>query len=295
MAIYQPSKDVLLAAVNSQNSLSIKATDIVYSTPKDIRGTEKGTTTNRNTQIKISAAATGSNWSGKKNVFYDRLLFSDLVTLIGDTLEIGGSVTHVHDAIVGLNNRYGFVFETTDLTNEEIEWEPDGLTGTVLLRAPAECIGWVGQQVFKVKKGDESLQSAVTTNVLSGLKYPNGQMGSETVSATIGEVYSYPFDFTKWRDTLLTAFQPQVLSGAPLTDMVNILKDVTAGAWLSTTASSWGLAGAEVIFVGDNDTTKYPTNAKYKYVLVLKLPATLTNIKGTLYLQFNDPEDPDEV
>lgn len=294
MAIYQPSKDVLLAAVNAQNSLNIKATDIVYSAPKDIRGTEKGTTTDRNTQIKITAAPTGSNWSGKKNVFYNRMLFSDLVTLIGDTLEIGGSVTHIHDALVGLNNRYGFVFETSDLENEEIEWELDGLTGTVVLRAPADCIGWVGEQEFKVKKGDESLESAVTTNVLSGLKYPNGQMGSETVAAIIGEVYSYPFDFTKYRDALL-AFTPQILSGQPLTDMANILKDITSNPWLTTTASAWGLAGGEVVSVGTNDATKYPTNAKYKYVLVLKLPATLTNIKGMLYLQFNDPEDPDEV
>lgn len=66
MAIYQPSKDVLLAAINSQNSLTIKATDIIYSTPKDIRGTDQGTTTQRNTLVKVSAAPVGSTWSGKR-------------------------------------------------------------------------------------------------------------------------------------------------------------------------------------------------------------------------------------
>ncbi len=73
MSIYQESKAVLLAAVNSQNSLSIKDTDIIYSDPKDIRGTDQGTTTQRNTLVKISAAPVGSTWSGKKNCFITAL------------------------------------------------------------------------------------------------------------------------------------------------------------------------------------------------------------------------------
>lgn len=295
MAIYQPSKDVLLAAVNSQNSLSVKMTDIVWSAPKDIRGTEKETTTQRNTMVKITAdGVAGSTWSGKKNLYYNRMKVEDLAIILGDTLAIGPSNATLHAALIGLNQRYGFVLEEGDWLDADIEWNGDKTAGTVKVTADPESIGWIGQYTFKVVKGDESLVSSVTTNVLTGLKYPNGQMGSETVAGIIAPVYSYPFNFTKYRDALL-AFTPGILSGQPLTDMVNLLKDITGTAWVATTAASYGLAGAEVMSVGLNDPVAMPTNAKYKYALVLKLPATCTSIVGNLYLQFNDLDDPSEV
>lgn len=294
MAIYQPAKDVILAAVNAQNSLSIKATDVVFSAPKDIRGTDKGTITGKNTQIKLTAAPVGSGWSGKKNVTYNRLDLADLVTLIGDTLIMGSSVQMLHDGLIGLNNRYGFIFDTGDLDNTEVEWAADGATGKVMLRAKADSVGWIGAYNFNVKRGDESLESAVTTNVLSGLKYPNGQMGSETPTAIMAQVYSYPYNFTAYRDQLL-AMAPQVLTGQVLTDITNILKTVTGAAWLATTSATWGLADGRILSVGLNDPITMPTNAKYKYVMVIQLPAATTNITGNLYLQFNDPENPSEV
>ncbi|QXO09591.1 hypothetical protein pEaSNUABM11_00167 [Erwinia phage pEa_SNUABM_11] len=295
MALYQPSKDVLLAAIDAANSLTIKQTDIVYSAPKDITGTDKATSTKRNTQIKITAdGVTGSTWSGKKTIYYNRMLIQDLVVLIGDTLQIGPSNDTLYEAIVGLNQRYGFVFEQADLLDAEILWDTDHLTGTLVVKANPTSVGWFGQYNFKVKRGDETLVSTVSTTVLTGLKYPNGQMGSETVSGIMAQVYSYPFNFTAYRDTLL-AFATGGLTGTPLTTMVNLLKAITGNAWVATTASSWGLAGAEVISVGLNDAVTYPTNSKYKYVLVLKLPATTTNVVGTMYLQFNDQDDPNEV
>lgn len=293
MAIYQPSKDVLLAAINAQNSLTIKATDIVYSAPKDIRGTDQETTTQRNTLVKVSSAPVGSTWTGKKNVFYNRLNLADLITLIGDTLQVGAVAT-VYDALIGLNNRYGFAFEQADLQNTEIHWEPDGATGNVELIALEDSLGWVGSVTFKLAKGDESLQSAVTTTTLNGLKYPNGDMGSVAQTAVIAEIYSYPFDFTVLRDTLLT-YQPGVLNaGTPLNALRDALIQITSSPWVSTNVAAWGLLGAEITYNGLNK-AEFPTNSKYKYAMVIKLPATTTNIKGTLYVQYSDPEDPNEV
>ncbi|EBS0563276.1 hypothetical protein DTU56_09115 [Salmonella enterica subsp. enterica serovar Muenchen] len=293
MAIYQPSKDVLLAAINAQNSLTIKATDIIYSAPKDIRGTDQETTTQRNTLVKVSAAPVGSTWTGKKNVFYNRLKLSDLTTLIGDTLQVG-SVDKLYDALVGLNNRYGFAFEEADLENSDLEWEPDGRTGSLELIAKADSLGWIGMVTFKLAKGDESLQSAVTVTTLNGLKYPNGDMGSVAQTATIAEIYSYPFDFTTQRDALL-AFEPGVLSaGTTLNNLVGILNPITGTTWVASNAASWGLLGAEITYNGLNK-AEFPTNSKYKYAMAIKLPATTTNIKGTLYVQYNDPDDPNEV
>ena len=292
MAIYQPSKEVLLAAVNAQNSLSIKATDITYSAPKDIRGTDQETTTQKNTMVKITATPTGT-WTGKKNLFYNRMLLSDLTVLIGDTIQIG-SVDTIHEALIGLNNRYGFVFENTDLENTEIEWEPDGATGNVELKALPDSLGWIGSVNFKVAKGDESLQSAVTNAVLDGLKYPNGDMGSVAQTAIIAEVYSYPFDHTVNRDALL-AYQPGVLTaGTNLNSLVTLINGVTGTTWVATGVANWGLLGAEITYNGLNK-AEFPTNQKYKYAMAIKLPATTTNIKGVLYLQYNDPEDPNEV
>jgi hypothetical protein len=119
-------------------------------------------------------------------------------------------------------------------------------------------------------------------------------MGSETVAAIMAQVYSYPFNFSAYRDQLL-AFTPGILTGTPLTTMVGILNGITTSTWYSTTQSNYGLAGAEVLSVGLNDAVAMPTNSKYKYVLALKLPATTTNIVGTMYLQFNDVDDPNEV
>lgn len=292
MAIYQPSKEVLLAAVNAQNSLNIKLTDITYSAPKDIRGTDQATTTQRNTLVKITATPTGS-WTGKKNLFYTRLNIEDIQLLIGDTLQIGG-VEKLHDALIGLNNRYGFAFAPEDLVNTELEWEPDGQTGFLDVTAEADSLGWIGKARFKLLKGDESLQTAVTTTTLNGLKYPNGDMGSVNQTAILAEIYSYPFDHTVNRDALL-AYAPGVLSaGAGLNNLITLINGVTGTTWVATNAASWGLLGAEITYNGLNK-AEFPTNSKYKYAMAIKLPATTTNIKGTLYVQYNDPDDPNEV
>lgn len=292
MAIYQPSKEVLLAAINAQNSLNIKLTDITYSAPKDIRGTDQATTTQRNTLVKITATPTGS-WTGKKNLFYTRLNIEDIQLLIGDTLQIGG-VEKLHDALIGLNNRYGFAFEPEDLVNTELEWEPDGQTGFLDVTAEADSLGWIGTARFKLVKGDESLQTAVTTTTLNGLKYPNGDMGSVNQTAILAEVYSYPFDHTVNRDALLT-YAPGVLSaGTNLNNLITLINGVTGTTWVATNAASWGLLGAEITYNGLNK-AEFPTNSKYKYAMAIKLPATTTNIKGTLYVQYNDPDDPNEV
>lgn len=292
MAIYQPSKEVLLAAVNAQNSLNIKLTDITYSAPKDIRGTDQATTTQRNTLVKITATPTGS-WTGKKNLFYTRLNIEDIQLLIGDTLQIGG-VEKLHDALIGLNNRYGFAFEPEDLVNTELEWEPDGQTGFLDVTAEADSLGWIGTARFKLVKGDESLQTAVTTTTLNGLKYPNGDMGSVNQTAILAEVYSYPFDFTTQRDALLVFGTGVLAAGATLNNLVGILNPITGTTWVASNAASWGLLGAEITYNGLNK-AEFPTNSKYKYAMAIKLPATTTNIKGTLYVQYNDPDDPNEV
>ncbi|ECF3006241.1 hypothetical protein E2H08_03690 [Salmonella enterica subsp. enterica serovar Enteritidis] len=292
MAIYQPSKDVLLAAVNAQNSLNIKLTDITYSAPKDIRGTDQATTTQRNTLVKITATPTGS-WTGKKNLFYTRLNIEDIQQLIGDTLQVGG-VEKLHDALIGLNNRYGFAFEPEDLVNTDLEWEPDGQTGFLDVTAEADSLGWIGTARFKLVKGDESLQTAVTTTTLNGLKYPNGDMGSVNQTAILAEVYSYPFDFTTQRDALLVFGTGVLAAGATLNNLVGILNPITGTTWVASNAASWGLLGAEITYNGLNK-AEFPTNSKYKYAMAIKLPATTTNIKGTLYVQYNDPDDPNEV
>ncbi|AFO71361.1 virion structural protein [Cronobacter phage CR5] len=292
MAIYQPSKEVLLAAVNAQNSLNIKLTDITYSAPKDIRGTDQATTTQRNTLVKITATPTGS-WTGKKNLFYTRLNIEDIQQLIGDTLQVGG-VEKLHDALIGLNNRYGFAFEPEDLVNTDLEWEPDGQTGFLDVTAEADSLGWIGTARFKLVKGDESLQTAVTTTTLNGLKYPNGDMGSVNQTAILAEVYSYPFDFTTQRDALLVFGTGVLAAGATLNNLVGILNPITGTTWVASNAASWGLLGAEITYNGLNK-AEFPTNSKYKYAMAIKLPATTTNIKGTLYVQYNDPDDPNEV
>lgn len=295
MAIYQPSKDLLLAAINAQNSIKVKATDIVYSAPKDISGTDKGITTKRNTQVKVTAdGVVGSTWSGKKNVYYNRRNLADLLVLLGDSIYIGPSNKTLFAAIAALNLRYGFVFEEADFVDAPIEWNDAVTEGTVRIRANANSYGWYGQVDFKVLKGDESLPSKVSTNVLSGLKYPNGQMGSETVSATMAEVYSYPFDFTQSHDALI-ALPIGVATGDTLSSLVNIMNAVTSGSWDTTNAATWGLSGAEILSIGANDATTMPTNGKYQKVLRLKMPATNTAVVGTMYLQFNKPDDPNEV
>ncbi|QVW56295.1 hypothetical protein pEaSNUABM6_00159 [Erwinia phage pEa_SNUABM_6] len=295
MAIYQPSKDLLLAAINAQNSIKVKATDIVYSAPKDISGTDKGITTKRNTQVKVTAdGVVGSTWSGKKNVYYNRRNLADLLVLLGDSIYIGPSNKTLFAAIAALNLRYGFVFEEADFVDAPIEWNDAVTEGTVRIRANANSYGWYGQVDFKVLKGDESLPSKVSTNVLSGLKYPNGQMGSETVSATMAEVYSYPFDFTQSHDALI-ALPIGVATGDTLSSLVNIMNAVTGGSWDTTNAATWGLSGAEILSIGANDATTMPTNGKYQKVLRLKMPATNTAVVGTMYLQFNKPDDPNEV
>ena len=119
-------------------------------------------------------------------------------------------------------------------------------------------------------------------------------MGSVNQTAILAEVYSYPFDFTTQRDALLVFGTGVLAAGATLNNLVDILNPITGTTWVASNAASWGLLGAEITYNGLNK-AEFPTNSKYKYAMAIKLPATTTNIKGTLYVQYNDPDDPNEV
>lgn len=295
MSFQQPTKDDLLALINTSNSISpaLKLTDITWSNPQVVTGTWREQTTTKNTAVRVIADP-ASMFQGNVPQLYDRLQLSALANFAGFRIMAPATALKVHDLLRNIEYTTGVRFTTDDLENTDITTE-DGKRYAVLSAKPTS-LGWLGNLRMEVLQGGISLDTAVSQPTLSGLLYPDptGTPGTDT----FGAVYLYGYDFTNYVATLMD-YTTGVIDLTQATFLMNMLKavDVSAGKTLwnvTANATSYGLLNATVISNGMNNDTSKPTNPAYKYVMALQLAATNTTPRGVMYLHYNDPFNPDE-
>lgn len=292
MSYQKSSVDSLLGYINEKNPGQVlTAADLTFSAPKLVAGTWREANTQRNTAVRIMGVPSGK-YGGRQVITYDRLNLASLASIPGFQVRATSAQT-VHDLIPNLRYYNGLRFTTDDLENTPITQDESGKRIAVLSAKPTS-IGWVGNVQLEVKAGGQKITEAVSVTNLNGLNYPT------TSDADVyAQLYTYGYDFTAYMNTLINLQAGKALTSDQLTALVDMLKtvDVSSGKTLwnaDSTKTEWSLDGATVTYGGLNNDPKLPTNPAYKYVVALKLRDAVTTPKGTLYLHFNDPFNPDD-
>jgi hypothetical protein len=284
----------LVQSINAANGTSFLTTDLSFGAPKETSGTWQGTSTDRNSAIKASAASAA--YQGSKVILYNRRDLSQLANLPAVKLGVLNPST-VWDILPSIRFYLGVPLLQTDVSNDPITLNSDG-TGNVTITALSTSPGWIGTVTLAVFKGGQRLSSAIATPSLAGVNYPVDDVTAPPASATYGPMYLYPYDFSANTSTFL-GYAPGVLTQTQADAILAAIQAVDIGAgkslWTATqgAATAWQLYGATIVSNGLNDPATKPTNASYKYVMELALDASVTTPSGHLYLHYNDPFNPD--
>jgi hypothetical protein len=284
------SKDDLVALVNAKNSTAFTVADFDYSNPRVVAGSWQEELTDKNTAVRLLASE-ASIYQGNVIVLYDRLSLNSLAQISGWRVSADEPAT-THDLIDAIAIYTGIRFTTDDIEDLAITLDGTG-AGTAVISAKPNSLGWIGNVNLPVTKGGALLDDQITTPLLEGLNYP-----SASDADTYAEIYTYGYDFTSYTEQLIDLEEGTELTGTDLTAVRDMLAavDISSGKTLWNTdagSTTWSLAGAQIVKNGLNSPT-LPTNPNYKYVLGLQLRGDLTVPKGTLYMHYNDPFDPND-
>lgn len=292
-----PSATALLAEINAANGSTLQLTDFSYSNPKPITGGMwQGVASDRNTAIRVTG--NGTTYQGSKVIQYNRKDLAQILNLPNFKMAVYNVAT-VWDLIPYFAFWTGIKFVQADLINDPVTLNADG-TGTITVRADPNSIGWINSVTINVTKGGIGLDTAVQTTALTGLNYPVSDAVAPPASATYGPAYLYPYDFSANTSTFLS-WVAGTLTQAQADTLVAALKavDIGAGATLWNDVASgnsgytaWNLTGAQIVSNGLNNANTMPTNPNNKYAMVIQLRSDVTVPSGLLYIQYNDPYDP---
>lgn len=292
MSVFIDSKQALLNYLNTANSTNMfTLTNLIWSDPAPIAGTWMEGTTAKNTFMKVTAAA-GAGFEGKTTIKYDRLKLGNFANFKPTrTLKAYQPVT-THDLLPNILYYFGLVLGEQDIVDEPLTLV-DG-AGTVTLKAKATSPLWLDQLTFDIVPGGASLDQMMTVKALNGLNYPVNDPTTQTSAL----LYTYPLNFTAYRDELL-AMAEGTLTQAQADRLVVMLKalDKGPGATLWNSDGSnplWSVAGAKIVFNGLNS-MGLTTNQSYKYVMGLDLREGVTTPTGRFFLHYNDPDNPNSA
>lgn len=286
MSYMTPSLTDFLASLNAANSTAYVANDLTFGVPQALSGTWQGQVTTRNTVVRVTAKA-GSPYQGTRQITYDRLDLAKLTAVNLAGFQCAAyNVTTLYNLLPMLQYWTGIQFTTDDLEDAPLVDNGDS-TQTVLVKAKAGSLGWIGTATLTVTRGAAPIDQLVTVTSLNGLNYPTANDQD-----TYGALYLYPYDFTTYFSTL-SAIAPGVISSTQADAIAAMLQAVDTGVgkalWTNTPgATAWNLAGATVVSNGLN-TPSLPTNSAYKYVMGLQLDSSVLTPAGLMYLHYNDP------
>jgi len=291
MSFLTPSRQDILNYVNLANSTSYVLADVTFGTPAPTEGSWQGNVTDKNTVVRITAAA-GGTFQGSAVVVYDRLNLASLANIKGFKPRVTAPAT-THDLLASIKYFTGLSLSVNDIEATPMTDNGNG-TYSGTLTAKAGSWGWYGSLPITVQKGGDRLSDIITDVTLDGLNYP-----TTSDQEIYGALYMYPYDMTPYFNTLIDLEDGVALT----TEQVNALVlafnavDVSSGKGLWTgsgAATTWTLGGAKCVRNGLNG-SDLPTNPGYKYVAVIELRADVTTPRGVMYLHYNDYTDPNAV
>ncbi|QXO09588.1 hypothetical protein pEaSNUABM11_00164 [Erwinia phage pEa_SNUABM_11] len=281
MPLLATAENIILAEINTENSLALKVADMVFGIPAIPTSDEDIAKANgHNSMVRIQALATAPA-IGYTTVYYDRVDFAEVFTDLDgiQPLRVPARLDSVfvsHDIVPLINQYYGLSLKTTDVESANI----DRTDWTVVLKATATSLGWIGERVVQLLPGDALLPSNFDPTTVTPYSYPyfNTKVGQ-------GAIYSYPWRFDNYAAELKAG-------GTTLTTtrLAAILKAVTGDAWLVYRSPiDYNLKEAIISYNGKNS-SDYPTNPSVDNVLIIDLSLYCLNLGGKLYLHYNDPD-----
>jgi hypothetical protein len=279
MSLYPAPLDAILAAVDSQNNVTLVESQYTFGLPTPYTDPTGQT----NTQLTITAIDPDSPYTGAVTVNYTRLNLADLATLLPQPIQGNGWQT-VADFWAVLNNNFGLNFVAGDLNDSDALTIASDGSGNCTLTAQPNSLGWIGTVTLPFIKGNYDLATTVTVTTLPGLMYPN-----RDETKPYGELYSYPRDMTPYASDL-----SQVSPSNPnLTAVAGDLSAQSGNMWVTNAPGRYSLQNATVAYngtvagftpVGGSSTTPNPA---YQNVLVIQLdPTASLGYSGWLFLHY---------
>lgn len=276
MSLYPDPIDGLIAAINSQNDLTLSRADYQFGAPLAL----ETPTAEANTQVTLTPTGVQAAYDGVGTFTYKRLNLADLTTLLGPITVPAYLPTTTLSIAEALNQSFGTNLSSDDIVSGALSLT-DG-AGSVTLVAKATSLMWIGQVTVNVIKGNYPLGHFVTNLRLPGLNYP-----APTTTKPFGYAYSY------WRD-----FSSQAAELAKLTVGTNglnalaaILVAVTKDKWIIDSTNRFSLQGAKISYAGPSSGNP-SLNQRYTYGVVVDLdPDKCLGYAGQLILHFSFPTD----
>jgi len=274
----------LLATVSSSNGLNPQMTmaNTQVSRPASLVGTWRGTTTDKNTAIRVTGIE-GVAYHGSNYILYNRIGLGVINELRGDfsknPIQIG-AIKRKSELVAYLNRYFGYGLKTTDIVDGDVVTPTDGSTFTVHLDPIADHYQFNAGYDFICQATGAVATQTVKKVDLSGLLYPSADL-----TAQQAYIATYPISFTP---EFATLSKLTVDSGVDQKICDILVKYVNAGFTLA--AGDYSLSGAKIKYAALNSPA-VAANSAYKYVVTIQLSNDSVKMRGLLILQFNEPFD----
>jgi len=161
-------EQIIIDLVNDKNpSLGLTTSLVTFGAPAVYSGTEA-----RNTKLTLSAAS-GSGYSGDRDIFYNRVAITDVPGTRSLDYTVGNAV-NVSDLIPEINARYGINLTAADYVDAVLptftDLQPNETKPFDLVIATGSLV-FTGTLSLTLSRNDIPLTDAIPNNILDGLTY----------------------------------------------------------------------------------------------------------------------------
>ncbi len=163
---------LLTELINTDNSLALTPALIVFGLPN----AATGETPPRNTTINVSAAS-GSGYTGQKDVSYDRVPVSGFVGTVDLTFQLGDA-ENVADLIPEINALLHINLTAADYVDAALPAfgnEPNEVQ-EVVVQISSDSLVYLGSLTINVTNGTLDLAALITTTELTGFTIDPSQV-----------------------------------------------------------------------------------------------------------------------
>lgn len=280
MALFMKAEDALLASINAKNSLSIKPGQLIWGPGQRVADLSPKPNTTKNSSVLLRSNT--PNYTSSVRINYDRLDFGTVfsVSPLNTLAKLRAyRPSTIHDLIEPLNDYYGLQLTAADIVDGPLNLVEG--TGTAVIKAAPDSLGWIGQFTVTVTPGDAKLSKWILDTDLEGVAYPSGQ----TLKGQ-AEVYSYRYDASDYWTMLseISVIDPEGVDVPQA--IVDMMIELTTDSWQKDAPGPYSLLGAKVMYSGANDLGR-PTNDRYANVLEIKLSDSCENLHGMLRFHYD--------
>lgn len=164
-----PSKEVLLALINSANGTSLATNQVTFGEPSVLELDPDGKTTS----VTVTAVP-GSGYKGFEVVRYDRVDLADVLSISGISPSVVRSTeTTVHELLPAINALYGINLSPEEVDDAPIAPFTGELNETVNVDVvvKATSLAYTGSMQVVLRSAEIALADIIVITALDGLTY----------------------------------------------------------------------------------------------------------------------------